>query len=274
MEEKKTYNHDDMYDGIQNLYEVIPEDVSESNDDNTYEGITELFEEISEDSVYEGISELFSENDDIHPDDISNDNISNDDISNDDISNDNISNDDISNDDNSNDNDSNNNIHQDDNYNESIYQDNNYNDDIHQDNNDGTSDMSSGEETEALTNPGFLARTREQMYEIRRLGYEERVRARITQEDLEIDGLNYQDLSELMLDTFENTLDEYDPRWNSNLYDMSQNLMEISTRREDLISNTNLVPVEQEVINMGMQEAFEFMINMCMNVYHLNIPIT
>lgn len=53
---------------------------------------------------------------------------------------------------------------------------------------------------------------------------------------------------------------------------MAQSLMEIATRNEDIITNTNPITVQQEVIQMGMQRAFVFMIDMCVRVYDLNIP--
>jgi hypothetical protein len=53
---------------------------------------------------------------------------------------------------------------------------------------------------------------------------------------------------------------------------MSQLLTEIATRRQDLNTNTNPITVVQEVRNMGMAEAYDFMIEMCINVYHLNLP--
>lgn len=48
--------------------------------------------------------------------------------------------------------------------------------------------------------------------------------------------------------------------------------MEIATRCEDIITNTNQVTVEQQVIDMGRKEAFYYMIDMCIHVYNLNIP--
>lgn len=52
---------------------------------------------------------------------------------------------------------------------------------------------------------------------------------------------------------------------------MYQSFIEIVNRREVIITNTNPVTVEQEVIEMGMKDAFEFMVEMCINVYQLNI---
>jgi len=284
MEEQKPYNDDDMYDGIENLFEpniesgesqldnpskVIPENI-ESDDENTYEGITELFEENSEtvsrfndDSIYEGTSELFYVNDDIEednnynlPDDNSNDNISNDDNNSSNATNDNLN----AQEDNSNDV-----TYLEDNSNEQI---NNHNDDIHR----GFSDLSPEEQLHAYHNPGAFARTTEQTREIRRLAYEERIRANITQGDVDADGLNYPGLSDIMLETCDNTIDDYEPDWSDNLYEMSQLLTEIATRRQDLNTNTNPITVVQEVRNMGMAEAYDFMIEMCINVYHLNLP--
>ena len=52
---------------------------------------------------------------------------------------------------------------------------------------------------------------------------------------------------------------------------MHQSFIEIVNRREVIITNTNPVTVEQKVIEMGMRDAFDFMVEMCINVYQLNI---
>lgn len=53
---------------------------------------------------------------------------------------------------------------------------------------------------------------------------------------------------------------------------MAQHLIEIVNRREEIITNTDSITVQREVINMGMIEAFDFMVEMCINVYHLDLP--
>jgi len=53
---------------------------------------------------------------------------------------------------------------------------------------------------------------------------------------------------------------------------MAQNLIEIVNRREEIITNSYPITVQQEVINMGMKQAFEFMVEMCINVYNLYLP--
>jgi len=102
----------------------------------------------------------------------------------------------------------NNDIHEDNISNDSVHQDNNSNDDFYQDSNYGASDIPLGEESYAFPAQGLF--TREVIHETRRLNYEQQVRAHIPQEDLETEGLNYQDLSELMFNTYEDTLDEYE----------------------------------------------------------------
>lgn len=163
MKEKRPYNNDDMYDGVQNLFEenfTLREPALE----NLSEITTQDIPQSDNNSTYEGIAELFSEDD---------------------------------------------NISQDDTFNNSIYQDNNSNDSIHQDNNDGLSDMSWPEESDALNiNPGYF--TLEQFYERKRLDYEQWIRARISQEDLDEDGLSYLDLSEVMLASYDETIYQYD----------------------------------------------------------------
>jgi hypothetical protein len=223
MEEKKPYNDDDMYDGVENLFEpniesgesqldnpskIIPENIPESDDENTYEGIVELFEEnpetvsrFNDDSIYEGTSELFYENDDIEGD--NNYNLPDDNpdpLSNDENYTSNTTNDNL----NEQENNSIDVTYLEDNSNEQI---NNHNDDIHH----GYLDMSPEEQLHAYHNPGAFARTAEQIREVRRLTYEERIRANITQEDVDIDGLDYQSLSDIMLDTYDNTIDDYEP---------------------------------------------------------------
>lgn len=269
-DKNKPYNDDAMYDGIENLFEpnsesgqsqlenteVIPEDI-ESDGENTYEGIAELFEENPEtisrfhdDSVYEGTSELFSENNDIGEysdsslqEDNPNNNISNEDNPND-----------ASNENNPND------------------QDNTSNDGPDQDSDPGFWGLSREEQLNVFNNPGQYNRAREQVLEARRLDYEERIRARITQEDVDADNFTFRGLSDLLHETREDTIEQYEPYWSDNLGEMSQLLREIATRREYITTNTNPVTVDQEVIYMGMCDAFDFMIDMCITVYNLNLP--
>ena len=197
--EKKTYNDDSIYEGIQDLF----------GDDSTQD----LFEE---DSIYVGIQNLFEES---LPQQVS-ENTSR------------------------------------------FYDDNAY---------IGIADMFAREEWNALYESGYaipeeITGTHESVI----LVFEERIREHYTQRELDLEGLNYSDLSDLMFDIYEDTLDDYEGDW-GDLNDAIINLTEIANRHQDIIANPIPDTIPDQIAELGLISAFEFMIRMCIDVYDLQL---
>ncbi len=204
--EKKAYNDDSIYEGIQDLFE----------DDSIYDGIQNLFEE----SLPEQVSENVTINEADYESDVFSDTTSR------------------------------------------FHDDNAY---------IGIADMFAREEWNALYESGYaIPEEITGTHESVRLVFEGRIREHYTQRELDLEGLNYSDLSDLMFDIYEDTLDEYEGDW-GNLDDAIINLTEIADRHQDIIANPVPDTIPDQIADLGLASAFEFMVQMCMDVYNLHL---
>lgn len=204
--ERKAYNDDSIYEGIQDLFE----------DDSIYDGIQNLFEE----SLSEQVSENVAINEADYESDMFSDTTS------------------------------------------GFHDDNAY---------IGIADMFAREEWNALYKSGYaipeeVTGTHQSVI----LVFEERIREHYTQRELDLEGLNYSDLSDLMFDIYEDTLDEYEGDW-GDLNETMINLSEITDRHRNIIANPVPDTIRDQVADLGLVSAFEFMIKMCIDVYNLHL---
>ena len=135
----------------------------------------------------------------------------------------------------------------------------------------GIADMFAREEWDALYQSGYaIPEEITGTHESRILVFEGRIREHYTQRELDLEGLNYSDLSDLMFDIYEDTLDEYEADW-GNLDDAVINLTEIANRHQDIMANPVPDTITDQVVDLGLVSAFEFMIQMCIDVYNLHL---